>query len=62
MIKKRTEHIGTNVKQKNIYIYITQHTPGQDIELVCDVYMQLCCKCIGTELHGSISNSPDHWQ
>ena len=32
--KKRTEQLGTDVKQK---IYITQHTPGQVIELVCDV-------------------------
>ena len=37
MIKKRTEQIGTNVKQKKKNIYITQHTPGQVIELVCDV-------------------------
>ena len=34
--KKRTEQLGTDVQQK-IYIYITQHTPGQVIELVCDV-------------------------
>ena len=32
---KRTEQIGTNVKLKNIDI--TQHTPGQVIELVCGV-------------------------